>query len=115
MPACPEELTSPLLPKVLSYHPIQSLIFGGKGVGSQGDGSAQLVAVDQPAQQKIIQILSNELKMSCLPLTLMPATAPPSPSSSSSSPVAASVSPVSSAGSSAPASPLPPSSAASKP
>jgi galactokinase len=44
-PACPAELSAPLLHRVLSYDKLQPHIWGGKGVGSQGDGSAQLLAV----------------------------------------------------------------------
>ena len=32
---CPEQLTSPVLHRVLAYVPIQEHIWGGKGVGSQ--------------------------------------------------------------------------------
>ena len=34
-PACPSQLASPILHRLLSHSPIQRLIFGGKGVGSQ--------------------------------------------------------------------------------
>ena len=44
IPSCPEELTAPLLHEVLSHPDIQDLIWGGKGVGSQGDGCAQFIA-----------------------------------------------------------------------
>jgi len=71
-PASPEELNAPILHKVLQYEGIQDLIFGGKGVGSQGDGSAQFVAKSKEAQDKIIQILEKELNVHCLPLTLQP-------------------------------------------
>ncbi|MBN2472445.1 MAG: GHMP kinase, partial [Anaerolineae bacterium] len=43
-PACPEQLTAPVLHSVLNYEPLQPYIWGGKGVGSQGDGTAQLLA-----------------------------------------------------------------------
>ena len=42
-PACPEELTSPVLHQVLGYEPLKPHILGGKGVGSQGDGTAQFI------------------------------------------------------------------------
>lgn len=42
-PACPEELTTPVLNKVLEYEPLKPHIWGGKGVGSQGDGTAQFL------------------------------------------------------------------------
>jgi len=71
-PACPEELTAPLLHKVLSYEGIQQYIYGGKGVGSQGDGSAQFVAKSKEDQEKVIEILEKDLGVHCLPLTLIP-------------------------------------------
>lgn len=39
-----QELTAPKLHRVLQHPKIQPLIYGGKGVGSQGDGAAQLIA-----------------------------------------------------------------------
>ncbi|MEI7436979.1 MAG: GHMP kinase, partial [bacterium] len=55
MPACPAQLTAPILHKVLAYPPIQPHILGGKGVGSQGDGSAQFIVSDESAQNKVIE------------------------------------------------------------
>ena len=69
-PACPSQLTSPVLHQVLAYEPIQDLIYGGKGVGSQGDGTAQLVARDADAQKKLIEIIEQDLEMPCLSLEL---------------------------------------------
>jgi len=74
IPACPEELTAPILHKVLKYDPIQHLVYGGKGVGSQGDGTAQLVAKSKEAQTQVIDILERELNLSCLPVNLSPNT-----------------------------------------
>ena len=34
MPVCPEELTSPVLHKILDYGPLKPHVWGGKGVGS---------------------------------------------------------------------------------
>jgi UTP-glucose-1-phosphate uridylyltransferase len=70
VPACPEELTAPLLHRVLNYEPIKPHIWGGKGVGSQGDGTAQFIARSAADQQSLIEIVERDLKMSCLPLTL---------------------------------------------
>ena len=67
-PACPSQLKSPVLHGVLSYEPLQKHIRGGKGVGSQGDGSAQLVAKDKEAQEKAIEIIERDLEMPCLRL-----------------------------------------------
>ena len=70
IPACPSELTAPVLHKVLDYGPLQPYIYGGKGVGSQGDGSVQFVAKDEKSQQKLVEIIENDLKMPCLKLAL---------------------------------------------
>jgi len=72
IPACPEELTAPILHKVLKYGPIQKFIYGGKGVGSQGDGTAQFVTKSKEAQKQVIDILERELNLSCLPVHLEP-------------------------------------------
>ncbi len=69
-PACPSQLTAPVLHKVLNYEPIQPYILGGKGVGSQGDGSAQFIVKDRESQQKVIEIIERDLKMSCLKLVI---------------------------------------------
>ncbi len=71
-PACPEELTAPVLHRVLSYPPLQPHIWGGKGVGSQGDGTAQLLARSQADQQAVIEIIERDLEMPCLQLTVKP-------------------------------------------
>jgi mevalonate kinase len=70
IPACPEELTAPLLHRVLSFDPIQKHIWGGKGVGSQGDGTAQFLARSASDQQAFVKIVEQDLNMSCLPLTI---------------------------------------------
>jgi UTP-glucose-1-phosphate uridylyltransferase len=69
-PACPDELSAPVLHKVLNYAPLKPYVYGGKGVGSQGDGSAQFVVKDQMSQQKIVDILDKDFKMPCLKLTI---------------------------------------------
>ena len=69
-PACPSELVSPELHKVLSYRPLQEYVFGGKGVGSQGDGSAQFIAKNEECQRKVVEIMERDLKKTCLKLTV---------------------------------------------
>jgi UTP-glucose-1-phosphate uridylyltransferase/mevalonate kinase len=69
-PACPEELNAPVLHRVLSHTPLQSHVWGGKGVGSQGDGTAQFIARSAADQRRVIEILERELGMKCLPVTL---------------------------------------------
>ncbi len=69
-PACPSQLAAPVLHRVLNYAPLQSFILGGKGVGSQGDGSAQFIAKDTASQEKVIEIIEKDLKLPCLKLVL---------------------------------------------
>jgi len=69
-PACPSQLTAPVLHKVLNYKPIQNYILGGKGVGSQGDGSAQFIVKDKKSQKRVIEIINKNLNMHCLPLVI---------------------------------------------
>jgi UTP-glucose-1-phosphate uridylyltransferase/mevalonate kinase len=69
-PACPEELTSPVLHRVLAHAPLAPHVWGGKGVGSQGDGSAQFVTRSATDQKAVVEIIERDLGMSCLTLTL---------------------------------------------
>jgi UTP-glucose-1-phosphate uridylyltransferase/mevalonate kinase len=69
-PACPEQLTSPVLHQVLGYEPLGPHVWGGKGVGSQGDGTAQFIVRGPADQQAVIEIIERDLKMPCLTLTL---------------------------------------------
>ena len=70
MPACPDELTAPVLHRVLEYEPLKPHIWGGKGIGSQGDGSAQFIARSEKDQQAVIEVVERELGMPCLKVTL---------------------------------------------
>jgi UTP-glucose-1-phosphate uridylyltransferase/mevalonate kinase len=70
MPACPEELTAPVLHQVLQYKPLKAHIWGGKGVGSQGDGAAQFVARSKAGQQAVVEIIERDLGMACFQVTL---------------------------------------------
>jgi UTP-glucose-1-phosphate uridylyltransferase/mevalonate kinase len=71
-PACPEELTSPVLHRVLGYKPLKPHILGGKGVGSQGDGTAQFICRSKTDQQAVIQILERDLHLPALKMTITP-------------------------------------------
>jgi UTP-glucose-1-phosphate uridylyltransferase/mevalonate kinase len=71
-PACPEELTAPVLHKVLAHPAIAPHVWGGKGVGSQGDGTAQFMARTPADQQAVIEILARDLKLTGLALTMRP-------------------------------------------
>lgn len=68
-PMCPSQLQSPILHQTLNDPQLQSLSYGGKGVGSQGDGSIQFLAKDEECQKQIIEYL-NSLGMSAYALTL---------------------------------------------
>jgi UTP-glucose-1-phosphate uridylyltransferase/mevalonate kinase len=69
-PACPEELTAPALHRVLAHEPLRPHVWGGKGVGSQGDGSAQFLARSEADQRAVVEILERDLGLSGLTLTL---------------------------------------------
>jgi UTP-glucose-1-phosphate uridylyltransferase/mevalonate kinase len=69
-PACPEELTAPVLHKVLNYEPLKPHIWGAKGVGSQGDGTAQFIARSKADQEAVIEIIERDFGMDCLTLSM---------------------------------------------
>ncbi|MBD2043538.1 sugar phosphate nucleotidyltransferase [Microcoleus sp. FACHB-672] len=71
IPACPSELTARVLHQLLNYEPIQPFILGGKGVGSQGDGSVQFIVKDEESQQQVVKIIERDFpQMQSLKLTL---------------------------------------------
>lgn len=69
-PSCPDELTAPALHRVLGHRELQIHIWGGKGVGSQGDGSAQLLARGPEDQEAIIEIVRRDFGMPALKQTI---------------------------------------------
>ena len=73
IPACPSQLTAPVLHEILNYQPIQPYILGGKSVGSQGDGTAQFIVKNEETQYKVIEIIERDFpQMQSLKLTLHP-------------------------------------------
>ena len=70
-PMSPEELKAPKLHAVLQDPQIQPLVYGGKGVGSHGDGSVQFLARDPESQQQLLDYL-NAQGMKAYPLTIKP-------------------------------------------
>ena len=70
-PMCPSELEAPKLRATLADPNIQPLVYGGKGVGSHGDGSVQFLARDPDCQQKLIDYLKAK-GMKAYPLTIKP-------------------------------------------
>jgi len=59
-PACPSELTAPMLHSFLSDKKVKSLTYGGKGVGSQGDGAIQFLAKDSLSQEALCKYLEEK-------------------------------------------------------
>lgn len=72
IPACPAQLTAPLLHRVLSHPALTKHITGGKGVGSQGDGTAQLLCKSKEAQEEVMKIIERDFGMHSLSLTMAP-------------------------------------------
>ena len=64
-------LEAPKLAAVLSDPEIQPLVWGGKGVGSHGDGSVQFLARSAEAQAQLLEYLNNR-GMKAYTLTLNP-------------------------------------------
>lgn len=74
-PMCPEELTSPVLHTILEDAMVKSLTYGGKGVGSQGDGTVQFLAKDAKTQKELVAYLQKKKGMTSYSLTLKPSMA----------------------------------------
>ena len=71
IPACPSQLGSPVLHKLLNYPPLKPLVYGGKGVGSQGDGTAQFIVKNLEIQEQAIALIEQNFpQMQCLKLTV---------------------------------------------
>ena len=71
-PACPEELTSPILHSVMSDEKIRQWIYGVKGVGSQGDGTVQFLAKDEQSLHSLMDYLEKDRGMPAFSLSLKP-------------------------------------------
>ena len=71
MPMSPEELSAPKLHATLADPNILPLVYGGKGVGSHGDGSVQFLARDPDCQQRLVDYL-NEQGLRAYSLTIKP-------------------------------------------
>ncbi len=72
-PNSPAQLRSPLLHELLAFAPIAEHVYGGKGVGSQGDGTAQFVARSLPDRDAAMRKITEAFpQMQCFPLTILP-------------------------------------------
>lgn len=58
-PNSPKQLKAPLLHDLLERGDIRGRIYGGKGVGSQGDGTAQFVAKSKMDRDMAMKIIKN--------------------------------------------------------
>ncbi len=75
-PHSPEQLASPRLHAVLDCPALREHVLGGKGVGSQGDGTAQFVARSEADRQAAIEALLTRFPdMRAFPLTIVPQSA----------------------------------------
>lgn len=70
-PMCPE-LKAPVLHAILEDPVVQSLTYGAKGVGSQGDGSVQFLTKDEATAQQLQEYLKKEKGMPSFSLTIKP-------------------------------------------
>lgn len=70
MPICPAQLTAPVLHRLLAHPSLKPHVLGGKGVGSQGDGTAQLLVRDAAAQVAVVERVKQELGMTAFALTV---------------------------------------------
>ena len=56
-PMCPSQLTSPKMHNMLADERVKALTYGGKGVGSHGDGSVQFLAKSKECQNELVEYL----------------------------------------------------------
>ncbi len=74
-PSSNEQLASPLLHELLAFDEIAEHVYGGKGVGSQGDGTAQFVARSGADRDEAMKKITRAFpQMLCFPLTIWPRT-----------------------------------------
>jgi UTP-glucose-1-phosphate uridylyltransferase/mevalonate kinase len=73
IPASPSQLGSPKLHQILADPEVKALTYGGKGVGSQGDGCVQFVTRGEKEREKLAEHLTKTYGMDCFGLDLKPA------------------------------------------
>jgi galactokinase len=70
-PHSPADLSAPRLHELLSFPDIVAHVWGGKGVGAGGDGTAQFVARSAADRQLAIAAVTRRFpEMRCFPLTI---------------------------------------------
>jgi len=69
-PISPEELAAPVLHSVLEHPATEVYSWGGKGVGSQGDGAAQILCRNRETRRCLAEILERDLGVECHEFTI---------------------------------------------
>jgi galactokinase len=69
-PACPSELASPALHGILANVAVLKYTWGGKGVGSQGDGTAQFICRGDSEREELKSLLETNTDLRCYSLTI---------------------------------------------
>jgi galactokinase len=80
----PQELNSPILHEIMNDLTLNEIALAIKGVGSQGDGTVQVLCENKVKQELVLNLLENEFNCNAFKITVPAATAT---ASSSSSPV----------------------------
>ncbi len=70
---CPVELTAPVLHSLLDDPEVRSMSLGGKGVGSQGDGTAQFLCESNDARTMLTTYIQSRYGMTGFDVTIRPA------------------------------------------
>ncbi len=73
-PFCPEQLGesgSPKLHRLLRHPSVVPFVYGGKGVGSQGDGMAQFIARDGESQKSLVEFLNSDTNLDVEAISFM--------------------------------------------
>ena len=65
-----DELKAPKLHEVLKDKTIQKLSYGGKGIGSGGDGAVQVLAKDKKTQKELLKYFKEKLKMEAFEINI---------------------------------------------
>ena len=72
---CPNQLTAPVLHQLLQDEALAPHILGGKGVGSQGDGTAQFLCESEAAQTAVREVLAAKYpQMDAFDLVIEPSS-----------------------------------------
>lgn len=70
MPNCLSELTAPKLHTIMNDPWLRQESLAVKGVGSQGDGSAQILVTSSEQQEKVLRYLVEEYNVHAFLLTI---------------------------------------------